>query len=72
MQQRSLESALTEALVKHAQLPVGLPNPPGVRGPVIDQLQRPERQRQQNLDQHRFKPADQPHHEAWTCIGNGR
>ena len=63
---------LTEALVKHAQLPVGIPNPPGFRRPVIDQLQRPERQGQQNLDHHRFKPADQPQHGAWLCWGDGQ
>ena len=52
---------LAEPLIHHAQLPIGIPYPPGFQGPVVDQLQRPECDGQQNLDQHCFKPTDQPH-----------
>ena len=49
-----------EALVKHAQLSIGVPNPPGFHGPVVDQFQRPECQGQKHLDQQLFKPTNQP------------
>ena len=49
-----------EALVKHAQLSIGVPNPPGSHGPAVDQFQRPECQGQKHLDQQLFKPTNQP------------
>ena len=52
--------SLAEALVKIAELFIRIPNPPGFDGTAVNQLQRPERQAQQNLDQHFFKPTNQP------------